>query len=153
MYQFWDINTINALIRVTKILNENLINPQPSVEQENEKSINTQLPVKLDNQKDDSKKIIPLSDFEIPVVLNPLKYPNVNIIYGNYSQVKSQNEDDSVEVKLKEKMPSTNNKTPEKKSSKNKEVDRETKSYYDPAIHNLDGTLRSRPIPTHKSGI
>ncbi len=147
------------MIGVTKILNEKQINPQPPVKQENEKSINPQPPVKENNEKDDSQKIIPLPDFKMPVVLNPLKDPNVKIIYGNSSnsklgtnqpEVKSKNEYSHVEARQDEKAPSTNNKTSEKNNSNNKQVDRETKSYYDPAIHNLDGTLRSYPIPTHK---
>ncbi len=74
------------MIGITKILNEKLINPEPSVKQENEKSINTQPPVKQNNEKDDSHKIIPLPDFKMPVVLNPLKDPSVEMIYGDSSK-------------------------------------------------------------------
>lgn len=65
----------------------------------------------------------------------------------NQPQVNSKNESSHVEARQDEKTLLTNNKTPEKKSSKNKQVDN-----YDPAIHKLDGTLRDRPVPTFKWG-
>ncbi len=61
----------------------------------------------------------------MPIVLNPLKDPNVKIIYSNSSnsklgtnqaEVKSKNQYYHVEARQHEKASSTNNKTSEKKN-------------------------------------
>ncbi|NER05685.1 MAG: hypothetical protein F6K17_25390 [Okeania sp. SIO3C4] len=161
-YDIWNINVINSLIRVAELANNQSIFSNSSVDK------NEVLLVKVLNNPDHSlvkpnkkspltKEIIPfgepLPDLKLPQVYNPLQDPNVEIIYGHSSkldanfrvQADNPNESSNAPITLDKKILSNNQKTAEINISKNKQVDN-----YDPAIHNLDGTLRSRPIPTHK---